>query len=86
MLKDLLRLCVFDFGGSWEDHIPLIEFAYNNSFQSSIGMTPYEALYVRMYKTPLSWSEVGERALVGPELVDAAIEKIGLIQERLRVA
>ena len=86
VLEDLLRLCVFDFGGSWEDHIPLIEFAYNNSFQSSIGMAPYEALYGRRCRTPLSWSEVGERALVGHELVDAATEKIRLIQDRLRAA
>ena len=46
-LEDLLRACVLDFGGSWEDHISLVEFSYNNSFQSSIGMTPFEALYGR---------------------------------------
>ena len=46
-LEDLLRACVLDFGGSWEDHISLVEFSYNNSFQSSIGMAPFEALYGR---------------------------------------
>ena len=46
-LEDLLRACVLDFGGSWEDHISLVEFSYNNSFQSSIGMAPFEALYER---------------------------------------
>ena len=48
-----------------DDHIPLIEFAYNNSFQSSIGMAPYEALYGRRCRTPLTWFEVGERRLLG---------------------
>ena len=45
VLEDMLRSCVIDYEGSWDRHIPLVEFAYNNSFQSSIGMTPYEALY-----------------------------------------
>lgn len=44
-LKDMLRACIIDFGGSWESHLPLIEFAYNNSYQASIQMTPFEALY-----------------------------------------
>ena len=69
VLEDLLRLCVLDFGGSWEDHIPLIEFAYNNSFQASIGMAPYEALYGRRCRTPLTWFEVGERRLLGSSLI-----------------
>ncbi|KAI0493814.1 hypothetical protein KFK09_023939 [Dendrobium nobile] len=61
VLEDLLRLCVLNFGGSWEDHIPLIEFAYNISFQSSIGMSPYEALYGRKCRIPLTLTEVGDR-------------------------
>ena len=44
-LKDMLRACVLDFQGSWDEYLPLAEFAYNNSFHSSIGMSPYEALY-----------------------------------------
>ena len=46
-LEDILRACVLDFQGSWDKHLPLVEFAYNNSFYSSIGMSPYEALYGR---------------------------------------
>ena len=46
-LEDMLRACVLDFGGSWDEHLALIEFAYNNSYQSSIQMAPYEALYGR---------------------------------------
>ena len=47
ILEDLLRSCLMDFGGSWEEHLPLEEFAYNNSYQASIGMAPFEALYGR---------------------------------------
>ena len=43
-LEDMLRMCVMDLGGSWDDHLPLVEFAYNNSYHSSIEMAPYEAL------------------------------------------
>ena len=53
VLEDMLRGCVMEFSGSWNRHIPLMEFAYNNSFQSSIGMTQYEALYGRKCRTPL---------------------------------
>ena len=45
-LEDMLRSCVIDYKGSWDRHIPLVEFVYNNSFQSSIGMAPYEALFM----------------------------------------
>ncbi|KAI0527091.1 hypothetical protein KFK09_002689 [Dendrobium nobile] len=83
-LEDLMRLCVLDFGGNWETHIPLIEFAYNNSFQASIGMAPYEALYGRKCRTPLCWIETGERKIIGTEMVDEATSKIGLIRDRLK--
>ncbi|PKA64998.1 hypothetical protein AXF42_Ash011600 [Apostasia shenzhenica] len=85
-LEDLLRMCVLDFGGSWEDHLALIEFAYNDSYQTSIGMAPYEALYGRRCQSPVCWFESGERAMFGPELVDEATEKVKQILERLQVA
>ncbi|WRX23581.1 Integrase [Theobroma cacao] len=62
-LEDMLRACVIDFTRSWDRHLPLVEFTYNNSFQSSIGMAPYEALYGRKCRTPLYWDEVGDRKL-----------------------
>jgi hypothetical protein len=65
-LEDMLRACVLDFKGSWSQYIPLIEFAYNNSYQASIKMAPYEALYGRRCRSPLYWDEVGERQLTGP--------------------
>jgi hypothetical protein len=85
-LEDMLRACALDFGGSWEDHLPLVEFAYNNSYHSSIEAAPYEVLYGRKCRTPLCWNEVGERQLVGPEIVQITTDKIKQIQERLKVA
>ena len=60
-LEDMLRSCVIDFGGSWDSHLPLVEFAYNNSYHSSIGMAPFEALYGRKCRTPVCWLEAGEK-------------------------
>ena len=75
-----------DFGGSWEKYLPLVEFAYNNSYHSTIGMAPYEALYGRKYRSPSCWMEVGDRELEGPELIRETSEKVPIIQERMRMA
>jgi hypothetical protein len=72
---------VLDFKGSWIRHLPLIEFAYNNSFKATIGMSPYEALYGCKCRSPLYWDEVSERQLLGLELVQVMKEKIALIQK-----
>lgn len=85
-LEDMLRACVIDFAGSWENHLPLVEFAYNNSYQASIKAAPYEALYGRKCRTPLCWNEVGERQLAGPELVQQTTDKIQVIRDRIKVA
>ncbi|RVW97780.1 Transposon Ty3-I Gag-Pol polyprotein [Vitis vinifera] len=69
---------------NWDDHLPLVEFAYNNSFQASIGMAPFEALYGRKCRSPICWNDVGERKLLGPELVQLIVEKVALIKERLK--
>ena len=55
VLEDLLILCILDFGGTWEDHLPLVEFAYNNSYQATIGMAPFGALYGRPCRSPTCW-------------------------------
>ena len=65
MLEDMLRACVLDFEGKWDEHLPLVEFAYNNSYQATIGMPPYEVLYGWKCRSPLHWDEVGEKAVVG---------------------
>jgi hypothetical protein len=60
ILKDMLLACMLDFKGSWVQHLPLIKFAYNNSYQATIGMLPYEALYGRKCQSPLCWDHVSE--------------------------
>ena len=78
-------MCVMDFGGQWDLHLPLIEFAYNNSYHTSIKMAPYEALYGRKCRSPLCW-EIGERQLTRPELLQITSEKVPIIQQRLKTA
>ena len=80
VLEDLLRACTLDLKGNWDDHLPLVEFAYNNSFQASIGMAPFEGLYGRKCRSPICWDDIGERKLLGPELVQLTIEKTALIK------
>jgi hypothetical protein len=86
ILEDMLRLCVLDFKGNWINFLPLVEFAYNNSFQATIGMAPYEALYGRKCRSPLYWDEVGEKQLLGPEIVQDTKDKIALIRKRMLTA
>lgn len=69
-----------------DQYLPLMEFAYNNSYQSSIHMAPFEALYGRRCRSPICWFEVGEAKLVGPELIQDALEKVKLIRDRLVTA
>ena len=75
-----------DYEGSWDRHIPLVEFVYNNSFQSSIGMVPYEALYGRKCRTPMCWTELSEKKVIDPDLIQETKEKVKMIRERLKVA
>jgi hypothetical protein len=65
ILEDMLRACVLEFQQKWDDCLPLAEFSYNNSYQESIKMAPFEALYGRWCRTPLNWSEPGERNFLG---------------------
>ena len=67
VLEDMLRSCVIDYKGSWDRHIPLVELVYNNSFQSSIRMTPYETLDGRKCRTSLCWTELSEKKVIGPD-------------------
>ncbi|GJX96903.1 reverse transcriptase domain-containing protein [Tanacetum coccineum] len=83
-LEDMLRACVIDFGGSWDVHLPLAEFSYNNSYHTSIRCAPFEALYGRKCRLPMSWAEIGEGSLIGPELVQETIDKVVVIKERLQ--
>ena len=85
-LEDMLRACVLEFKGSWDRHLPLVEFSNNNSYQSSIEMTPYKALYGRKCRTPLCWDEVGERKLLGLETVQVTTDNVKVIRDRLKIA
>ena len=82
----MLRACVLDLKGSWEKHLPLVEFSYNNGYHASIQMTPYEALYGRPCRSPICWTEVGERFIRGPNLIKDTTEKVDLIRKRLLTA
>ena len=77
----MLRACVLDLKGGWEEHFPLVEFSYNNSYQASIQMAPYEALYGRPCRSPICWTEVGERSTTSPDLIRDTSEKVDLIQK-----
>ncbi|KAK8934655.1 hypothetical protein KSP39_PZI014259 [Platanthera zijinensis] len=85
-MEDMLRMCALDFGKKWEEHLVMVEFAYNNSYQASIGMTPFEALYGRKCRTPLAWAETGETKLLGKKEVEDATSTIRSIRERLLIA
>ena len=86
MLEDKLWGCVMEFTRSWDRYIPLIEFAYNNSYQSSIGMTPYEALYGRRCRTPVCWTKLNEHKVIGPDIVKDIESKVQVIRQRLKAA
>ncbi|GJU32359.1 putative reverse transcriptase domain-containing protein [Tanacetum coccineum] len=85
-LEDMLRTCVIDFGGSWDRHLPLVEFSYNNSYHASIKAAPFEALYGRKCRSPICWSEVRDSQLIGPELIRETTENIIQIKNRLLTA
>ena len=75
----MLRACVLDLKGTWEEHLPLVEFAYNNSYQASIQMAPYEALYGRPCRSPICWTEVEESSITSSDLIRDTLVKVELI-------
>ncbi|GJT14693.1 putative reverse transcriptase domain-containing protein [Tanacetum coccineum] len=75
-----------NFGSSWDVHLPLAEFSYNNSYHTSIWCAPFEALYGRKCRSPMLWAEIGEGSLIRPELVQETIDKVVVIKEKLKVA
>jgi hypothetical protein len=86
ILEDMLRACVISFGKNWEKCLPFAEFSYNNSFQSSLGMAPFQFLYGRTCRTPLNWTETGERQFFGPDMIQEAEDQVRIIRERLKAA
>jgi hypothetical protein len=86
ILEDMLRACALNFGGSWDEHLPLAEFSYNNSYQSSIKMAPYEALYGRKCRSPICWYEIGEDKELAPDYIKEKQDVIDIIRDRLKIA
>ena len=86
VLEDMLRACVLDLKDSWEEHLPLVAFTNYNSYQVSIHMAPYEALYGRPCRSPVCWTKVGERSTTGLELISDTLVKVELICKRLLMA
>ena len=85
-LEDMLRACVMDFGQSWEDQLPLVEFSYNNSYHASIKMAPFEALYGRKCRSPICWSDIGETVTLGPQIIEESVQTVKLIQGHMKAA
>jgi hypothetical protein len=69
ILEDMLWACALKYGKSWDKSLPNVEFSYNNNYQASIKMAPFEALYGRQCRTPLFWSQTGESQVFGPEVL-----------------
>jgi hypothetical protein len=85
VLEDMLRACALQHGSSWDKSLPYAEFSYNNSYQASLKMLPFEALYGRKCRIPLYWDQTGERQFFGPELIQVE-EQVRIFRENLRVA
>jgi len=82
----MLRACVIQYTKNWDKCLALAELSYNNSYQSSLKMAPFEALYGRKCRTPLNWSQTEERKIFGPDLVIEAKDKVKVIQAKLKAA
>jgi hypothetical protein len=83
ILEDMLRACALQYGRSWDKSLPYAEFSYNNSYQESLKMAPFEMLYGR---TPLFWSETGEWKVFGPNILQEAKKQVRMVRENMRVA
>jgi hypothetical protein len=86
ILEDMLRACVLDFSQKWDECLPLAVFSYNNSYQESIKMAPFEAFYGRRCRTPLNWSEPDERCFFRPDMVKEAEDKVQKIIHNMKKA
>jgi hypothetical protein len=86
ILEDMLRACALHYGRSWDKSPPYAEVSYNNSYQESLKMAPFEMLYSRRCRTPLFWSETGEWKIFGPDILREAEKQVRMVRENLRVA
>ena len=86
VLEDMLRACAISFPKKWDKCLKLAEVSYNNSYQESIRMAPFEALYGQKCRTPLNWVEVGDRGYFGPKFIIEARDQVSIIQSHLKAA
>jgi hypothetical protein len=86
VIEDILRMYVMDNPSKWEDYLHLVEFAYNNGYQTSLKMSPFEVVYGRRFNTPVSWDNPSNRAIVGPELLKEMEEKMLKIKQKLKAS
>jgi hypothetical protein len=82
----MLRACALQDKLGWDKKLPYAEFSYNNSYQASLEMSPFEALYGRNYRTPLHWDQPSERQVFGSEILLEAEENIRMVRENLKAA
>jgi transposase InsO family protein len=86
ILEDMFRACALKYGKSWDKCLPYAEFSYNNSYQASIEMAPYEALYGRRCRTLLFWSQTGESQVFGTEVLKGVEKQVQMVRKSLKVA
>jgi transposase InsO family protein len=85
ILEDMLRACALQYGRSWDNSLSYAEFSYNNSYQESLKMSPFEMLYGRRCRTLLFWNETGERKVFEPDILEEAEKQVRMDKENLRV-
>jgi hypothetical protein len=86
ILEDMLRTCALQDLSRWDKRLSYAEFSYNNSYQASLKMSPFQALYGRSCRTPLQWDQPGEKQVFGPDILPEAEENIKMVQENLKIA
>jgi hypothetical protein len=86
ILEDMLRACALQDQSKWDKRLPYAEFCYNNSYQVSLKMSPFQALYGRRCRTPLQWDQLGEKQVFGLEILLEAEENIKMVRENLKIA
>jgi hypothetical protein len=83
ILEDMLRVCALQYGRSWDKSLSYAEFSYNNSYQESLKMAPFEMMYGRRCRTPLFWSEARERKVFGPDILQEVKKEVRMVTENL---
>jgi hypothetical protein len=86
ILEDMLRACALQHQSRWDKRLPYAEFSYNNSYQASLKMSPFQALYGRSCRTSLQWDQPREKQVFGPHILLKTEENIKMVRENLKIA